>query len=153
MAMYHAGASPAAANSAATHFTFHTNGRRARISDIMITTTTAVATSVGIGQAANNATPPVASTSVTPSAMDFNTTAPDPAAVSRLDTAWSTAPTVPSPFWRKFTLAATIGSGVIIGRGEPERMILGQTTAQWMTFWNHGGSAGAALDCYVVYDE
>lgn len=153
MPLFNSGATTPAATSAAAYATFHTNARRASIREMGFFTQAATASSVSLGIAGNNATPPAASTSATPQAADVNTTSPDAAAVSRLDTAWSTAPTVPATFMRKFTLGAAVGQGVIFKLAPEERIILGQTTAQWLTFWNHGVSAGSALDMYVMHDE
>jgi len=108
-------------------------------------TTGATSTSIGFGVPANTPSSPF--TSFTPQAHD----AADAASTVTTGTAWTTAPTAPTTFWRKVTLGAAVGAGVIWKVALDERWIRGTST--FWVWWNHGGSTSAAFDSYLESDE
>lgn len=134
-----------AAGTAAAYDTVNTGAnRRAFVREMGLSTTAATSSSIGFGVPANT---PVATTTIVPQPHD----AADATSTALLGTAWSTAPTAPSVFWRKFTLGAAVGAGLIWKLALDERMILAKSA--WFTHWNYGGATAAALDSYVEYDE
>lgn len=145
MPTFTAGATTPGAGAAAAYDTENTGAnRRGFLRELGFSTTTAVASSIGLGVPANT---PVATTTITPQAHD----AADAASTVLVGTAWSTAPTVPATFFRKFTLGAAVGAGVIWKLALDERIILAKST--WFTAWNYGAATASPLDCYVEYDE
>lgn len=155
MAGFRAGATTPAAASAAPYATIRAVTRRVRIMEMVLFTTAATASSISCGTPANNNTM-VATTSITPLPTILDNVTNDAAATAKLDTAWSTAPTVPGTFGEKLTLGATIGQGYVLKRvmDYKEPITLGfATNPQVLVVWNHGGSAGSALDMYVLLDE
>lgn len=128
---------------AAAYCTLHTGAtRRARIWEITVTTTAGTASSVGVGKPANT---PVATTSTLVQALDSN----DPAGTVNLDTAWSTAPTVPAQFWRRFAIPATSGSGFTWIFQRP----LIVPVSSWICLWNFGAATAAICAAYFSIDE
>lgn len=145
MPTFTAGATTPAAGTAAAYATINTGAnRRAFVREMGLSTTAATASSIGFGIPANT---PVTTTTQTPQPHD----PADAASTALLGTAWSTAPTAPTTFWRKFTLGAAVGAGVIWKLALDERMVLAKST--WMTWWNYGGATASALDMYCEYDE
>lgn len=140
----------AAAASAAAYATFNAGStRRAKIRELGLFTRAATASNIVVGHPANEGTPPVASTSIVPVAHDPADTA---AALARLGTAWSTAPTAPSVSMRAATLGAAVGAGVIWKLALDELIVLG--LSGWLAIWNPtGGATGSALDVYVEHEE
>lgn len=69
------------------------------------------------------------------------------------DTAWTTAPTVTAASrLNRFTLPATIGSGVIWTF--PEGLFIRSATAtDILVIWNEGAAAGSVLNGYAVWGE
>lgn len=144
MAFEVGGTTPAAA-SAAAYATLNTGAnRRGKIRELGWTTTAATASSVGLGVPANT---PVASTTITPLAQDSQ----DATGSVLLGTAWSTAPTAPTTFFRKLTVGAAIGAGIAWPWPSDARLTMQKST--WLTLWNYGGAAGSALDVYVQLSE
>jgi hypothetical protein len=134
--------SVAAANGAA-YCTIHTGAtRRMRLWEVGFFTAAGTIASVGIGTPANT---PVATTSVLGLANQVN----DPTATVNVDTAWSTAPTVPAKFFRQVTLPATAGSGMIWVFQRP--LLIG--VSSWLTLWNFGAATGPILDGYFSWEE
>ena len=133
---------PAAANGAA-YATIHTGAtRRCKIWEISAFVTAATSSSVGLGVPANV---PAATTSELGQALTVN----DPAATVNVDTAWSTAPTAPAHFFRRFVIPATIGTGFIWVFQRP--LIVG--VSSWLTLWNYGAAPGAVLSANFSWDE
>lgn len=134
-----------AAGSAAAYATLGTTAnRRALVREQGWFTTAATASSIGMGIPANT---PTTQTTSTPQPHD----AADASSTATLATAWSTIPTAPSTFWRKVTLGAAVGAGVIWKVALDERWILAKSA--FFVWWNYGGSTGSALDAYLEYDE
>jgi hypothetical protein len=145
MPTFTSGVTTPAAGTAAGYATISAAAaRRAFWREMGISTTAATASSISLGLAGNT---PVQTTSSTPQAHDTN----DAAATASIGTAWSTAPTVPANFMRKFTLGAAVGAGVIWKLALDERIALAKSA--FHVLWNHGGATGSALDSYVEYDE
>jgi hypothetical protein len=145
MAKYSVGVVTPAAASAAAYATIHTAaGDRARILEIGAFTTAATASRIALGRKNNT---PVATTSVLGQAED----PADTAAVTNVDTAWSTAPTAPANFLRRASLAAVIGAGVVWTWPVGKELII--PVSDWLIIWNDGASAGSALAFYAVWDE
>lgn len=143
MARYSAGVRTIGAAAGAAYATFHCPaGRDARIREIGIATSAATLSSVGLGRPANT---PVATTSVLGQAEDTSSGA----ALCNVDTAWSTAPTAPTVFMRRFAIPATAGIGFIWTWDQG----LIVPTSGWIVLWNFGAGAGAALDAYITWDE
>lgn len=137
-------ATPAAASGAA-YATFHTGAnRRAFIRKLIVTTTSATQTQMGLILSSNT---PVATTSTTPQPYD----AADATSTAALDTAWSTAPTVGTNYLQVFTLGAAVGAGLTDKWALDERIILAKSV--WLVLWNLGASGGAACSVTVEYDE
>lgn len=135
---------PAAANGAA-YATIHTaSTARARIQEIHAYTTAATASRVAIGRKNNT---PVATTSVLGQAED----PADAAAVTNVDTAWSTAPTTPAQFLRRASLVASIGAGFVWTWPIGKELII--PVSEWLIVWNDGAAAGSALALTVVWEE
>lgn len=149
MAIYEMAAiTPAAAAGAAYCTVRGAAGQRVRVVEIGISATTAVASSIGLDRPANT---PVATTSVLGRKRD----PADAASIANIDTAWSTAPTVPSAFMRRVVLPATIGAGWVWTFTDENPLILDTAAGanQWVVLWNFGAGAGAALAVYVVTRE
>ncbi len=146
MPTYRNGVLSATPTNAAAYWTFNTPTRRAWIREIDVALVTAVLSQIDFGVPANEATPPVVSTSTTPEGDSA-----DIAATARIGTAWSTAPTVPGTFRNGTILAAVIGSGWVWAW--PEKALEVVKIAGWRTIWNRGGSTAGQLLVSVVYDE
>lgn len=146
MPTYRVGFASATPASAANYATINSATRRAKICELDVSLLTAVQSQFGIGIPANEATPPVVSTSITPVGDPA-----DIAATARIGTAWSTAPTVPSVFDHQYVLAATIGAGWAKKwePGKEDTLKIGG----WRTIWNSGGSTAGQLLVSIVYDE
>lgn len=144
MAQYEVSVVTPAAASGAAYATIHTaSTERAFISQIHCWTTAATASRVAIGRKNNT---PVATTSVLGQAVD----PADAAAVTNVDTAWSTAPTAPATFLRRASLAASIGAAVLWPWQSPGLVI---PVSDWLIIWNDGAAAGSALALTVVWNE
>lgn len=142
-APYELGVLTAAPITGAAYCSLHTGAtRRARIWEITCTSTAGTASSVGVGIPANT---PVATTSELVQALDRN----DPAGTVNADTAWSTAPTTPAHFWRRFAIPATAGSGFTWIFQRP----LIVPVSSWICLWNFGGATAAILTAYFSLDE
>ena len=116
--------------------------RRARIWEISAFATAATASPMGLGVPANI---PVATTSELGQALTVN----DPAATVNVDTAWSTAPTAPAHFFRRYGIPATIGSGFIWVFQRP--LIIG--VSSWLVLWNYGAATAGICSLNVSWDE
>ena len=116
------------------------SGRPMRLLELGVSVSAATVSSVGLGLAANA---PVASTTTLGESQD-NT-----AGAGGVGTAWTTAPTAPAKFKRRFVIPATIGLGFIWRFDSPGILIADQK----LVLWNFGAAAGAALDIYCVWDE
>lgn len=146
MPTFEAGVTTPAAGAAAAYLTLNTGAnRRGLLREQGFFTTAATSSSIGMNVPANT---PTNQTNVTPVAKD----AADATATVSLATAWSTVPTAPTAvYFRKVTLGAAVGAGVIWKVALDERWILAKS-AYWV-WWNYGGASGAALDCYLELDE
>lgn len=123
--------------------------RRAYVREMsMFLNTAVVANSTGLGRPAAKA--------VTP-ANQFLVQAQDPAnaaGVTQWSTTWATPPTVPSPFLRRFDLAGTVGSGVILTWPADGELIIPSTTGiSALVFWNASAGTGPAANFYTVLGE
>jgi hypothetical protein len=145
MPTYEAGNTTPAAGSAAAYATFNTNARRGFIREMGMFTTAATASSIGFGVPGNT---PSTFSGVTPQPKD----AADIASTCTLAVNWTTVPTTPTTFFRKVTLGAAVGAGVIWKVALDERWILG-TGTKYFVWWNYAGTTAAALDMYEENDE
>lgn len=137
--------SPAAPATAAAYCSLLTTAnRRALLREVGASTTTAVASSIGLGVPANT---PTVTTSIVPQAHDVA----DAVSTTLMITVHGTAPTSPTIFFRKFTLGAAVGAGVIWKLALDERIIMAKTT--WFTAWNYGAGTASQVDFYFEYDE
>ena len=134
-----------AATTGAAYATIHTGASyRARILEIGVATSAATLSSIGLGTPANT---PVATTSTLGQVYDTA----DGVATTNADTAWSTAPTAPTIFMRRFAIPATSGAGLIWTFDPTAPLILAKSS--WLCLWNFGGSTAAACDVYFVWEE
>lgn len=102
----------------------------------------ATASTYGIGRSANT---PTQTSPVTVLAEDVDR----PAGSSGMAVAWSVAPTVPTQFYRRASLPATIGAGMIWTF--PRGLVLGAGAAS-MLVWNLATNS-ASLNFWFVVDE
>lgn len=112
-----------------------------RIMEINVSLGAATASTYGIGRAANT---PVQTAGVTFLQENPN----DPAGNTKAAVAWGTAPTVPANFFRRISLAATVGAGVIWTF--PRGLLLAASAA--MEFWNLATNS-ASVNVSWVIDE
>ena len=143
--MYEVAVRTPAAASAAAYATIHTPaGAKARIREIGAFTSAATLSPIGLGRPANT---PVATTSVLGQALDPLLGA----SLNNVDTAWSTAPTAPTQFFKRIALPATAAVGVIWAWSAEAPLIV--PVSAWVVLWNFGGSTAAALDVYIKWEE
>jgi len=118
-----------------------TSTDRAAILEIGIFLAAATASTYGIGRPqAIGVTP---TTPVTVLAEDYAA----PAGTVQTALAWGTGPTVPTYFFRRIALPATIGTGVIWTF--PRGLIIPVSSS--IVLWNL--ATNGVVDCYVVIDE
>lgn len=112
-----------------------------RIMEIGVNLGAATASTYGLGRSGNvpTQTSPVLLQAENPG---------DPAAVTGLAVAWSVAPTVPAQFFRRTSLPATVGTGIIWTF--PRGLVLAVTTS--MLLWNLATNA-ASVNAWWVADE
>lgn len=125
--------------------------RRVSICELGIFTRAATSSNVFVGHPANEATPPVATGTVTPGPHDPADTA---AALARIAATWTTAPTQPAAPLYQFTLGAAVGAGFVrkFAPGSDDCIKLG--LSGWLAIFNPaGGATGSALDVYCEFDE
>jgi hypothetical protein len=146
MTTYRVGFASATPANAAAYATFNSATRKALIHEVNISLLTAVQSRVSLGIPANEATPPVVSTSITPVGRPS-----DIAATARIGTAWSTAPTAPTVFEYDVVLAAVIGAGWVWKWAPDEYLEV--KIAGWRTLWNQGGATAGQLIVNVLYEE
>lgn len=127
---------------AGAYCSIHTGAtRRLKLWEVGFFSTAPTVSPVGIGVPANT---PAASTSV----LGANLTVNDPAATVNVDTAWSTAPTVPAKMYRQTQLPATTGSGMIWVFQRP--LII--AVSSWLCLWSTA-TAPAILQGYFSWEE
>lgn len=150
MGWYEGGIASVAAAAAASYATLKGDTTRdVELDELAMYCNAATASSILLGRPANT---PVDTTTVL-----LNARKPDSqvAALTRWGTAWSTAPTVPTVVFRRITLPATIGAGVVwvwaYGFGIDLSKTVGST--MWLVLWNFGAGAGSVLNCYAVVEE
>lgn len=146
MPNFEVGVTTTAAGAAAAEVTMNAAAsRRVFLREQGFFTTAATASSIGMNTPANT---PTNQTSSTPLPLDTN----DATGTSSVATAWSTVPTAPTNvYFRKCTLGAAVGAGVIWKKALDEPWVLAKS-AYWV-WWNYGGATGAALDCYFELVE
>jgi hypothetical protein len=112
-----------------------------RIMEVGINLLTATASTYGLGRAGNTPTQtaPVLVQAEVPG---------DPAGVSGCAVAWSVAPTVPTQFFRRVSLPATAGAGVIWTF--PRGLVL--AAGATMLLWNLATNS-ASMNAWWVVDE
>lgn len=126
----------AAAMDAKTGATF-----RSAIMEVSIQLVTATASTYGLGRAGNT---PTQTSPVLVLAEDPN----DGTGVTGVAVAWSVAPTIPANFFRRVSLPATQGSGVIWVF--PRGLILAPSSS--MVIWNLATNSASA-NAHLVVDE
>lgn len=146
MPVYRLGFTAASAANAAAYATLNCPTRKGNVHEIDFSLNTAVQTFLGYGTPANEATPPVVSSSATPVGKPS-----DIACTARVGTAWSTAPTVPAAYVDQKSLAAVIGSGWTLKWAPDEFDEI--KIAGWRTIWNAGGSTGGSVFVTFLFDE
>ena len=148
MPRYTAGITSTAAASGAAYAKIKAGAtRRIYVREIGITVAASTLSPVGIGRPATEGTNSATTVPVPEDAGDATTGAV-------LETAWSVAPTVPAVFMGKMVIPATAGAGFIWtwpGAGSDKCLVVAVSTG--IILWNYGGSAGSALDLYIVYEE
>jgi hypothetical protein len=112
-----------------------------RIMEVGLNLLTATASTYGLGRSGN--TP----TQTSPVLVQAENPA-DPAGLTGCAVAWSVAPTVPAQFFRRVSLPATAGAGVIWTF--PRGLIL--AAAGTMLLWNLATNS-ASTNAWVVVDE
>ncbi len=146
MPNYRAGFASATPANAAAYATLNAPTRKANVHQVDFSLLTAVQSWIGFGTPANEATPPVVSTSITPVGKPS-----DIACTGRIGTAWSTAPTAPTVFVDNKILANVIGSGWTL-KWAPEEFDEIKI-AGWRTLWNAGGATAGQLLITMLFDE
>lgn len=147
MASYKCAVLSATPLTGAPYWTLNSPTRLAKIHSMKVSLATAVLSQVAMGTPANEATPPVVSSSTTPIGTDPNQIA----ATARIGTAWSTVPTVPAVFEDEVWLAGVIGSAWVF-QEDPT----GWTTLKiggWRVLWNRNAGTAGQLSVSVLYDE
>lgn len=147
MPIYRAGFTGAATPAnAAAYATLNSPTRKALVHQIDMVNITTTACQVGFGIPANEATPPVVSTSITPVGRPS-----DIAATARIGTAWSTAPTAPTVMDDEKFIAGVAGAGYTMkwAPDEYDELKIGG----WRTMWNRSGSAAGTMMFTFLYEE
>jgi len=116
--------------------------RVARIFEIKVFTSTAVALSVGV---IRSATVGATFTSATPQAEDVRSVA----STCAVDTAITTAPTIGTVYMEKIVLPAVIGSGMIWTF--PQGLVV--PVSAGLLLWNFGAATGPAVEVSWIHDE
>lgn len=150
MPFYEQGLASVAAATGAAYLTMHASTTdSARLREFGAFCNAATASPFLIGRPANT---PVATTSVLFNAINPDT---DTAAITNMDTAWSTAPTTPTVIYRRVALPATIAAGIIFVWNEGEEILMSKTAGsnQWIVIWNYSGSTGSVLNTYAKIRE
>jgi hypothetical protein len=117
-----------------------TAGNRCRLLELGMTATAATAQTLGLGRPQAQGITPV---NVLFQAEDFA----EVASVSNASLSWGTSPTVPLQFYRRLSLPATIGAGMI---WTFPRSLWVPINAS-LVLWNI--TSGAALDIWAVIEE
>lgn len=145
MATYSLAVQTVAAASGAAYASIHApSTRTARILEVHAFVNAATASSIGLGLAGNS---PVASASVVGDPDDPLSGA----SLVNVDTAWSTAPTVPAKFKRRFVSPNTAGSGIIWTFPRDRPLIV--DVSKYLVLWNFGGAAGSVLSATFCWEE
>ena len=113
-----------------------------RIMELGLNLGAATQSSYGIGRTGNTAT------QTSPTLLQAENPG-DPAALTGCAVAWSVAPTVPSQFFRRVIMPATIGAGIIYTF--PRGLILAAAAAS-LCLWNITANS-ASTNVHVVADE
>lgn len=111
-----------------------------RIMEVGVSLGAATASTYGLGRAGN--------TPVQTSGVALLGENPNDTGVTKAAVAWGTPPTVPANFFRRISLPATVGAGVIWTF--PRGLILAAAAA--MEFWNLATNS-ANVNVYWVVDE
>jgi hypothetical protein len=146
MPVYKAGFTAATPANGAAYATLNCPTRKGNVHEIDYSLNTAVQSFLGYGTPANESTPPVVSTSITPVGKPS-----DIACTGRVGTAWSTAPTVPTVYVDQKVLAAVIGSGWVVKWATDEFDEI--KIAGWRVIWNAGGSTAGSVFISITFDE
>jgi hypothetical protein len=112
-----------------------------RVMEIAANLGAATSSTYGIGRAGNT---PVQTSTTTLQAENPS----DPAGQTKAAVTWSSAPTVPAAFFRRITLPATIGAGIIWTF--PRGLVLAASAA--LEFWNLAVNS-ANTNVWWVVDE
>jgi hypothetical protein len=112
-----------------------------QIMEIGVNLGAATASTYGIGRAGNT---PVQTSGIAVLQENPN----DPTGLSKIAVAWGTAPTVPTNFFRRISLPATIGAGVIWTF--PRGLIVAASAA--IEFWNLATNS-ASVNVHWVVNE
>lgn len=113
-----------------------------------VTLRAATASSIGLILAATQGTPSTSS----PGVSEVPLSAAG-ASVSRVNTAWSVAPTVGSVFLRQIVLPATAGTSFAWEWTEENPLIIDPAAAASLLIWNFGVGAGSILDVNLRWFE
>jgi hypothetical protein len=114
---------------------------RPRLMELGITISAATASVFGLGRPAAIGTTPT--TPVTVLAEDTG----DPAGTITTALAWATAPTVPANFFRRVSLPATVGAGIIWTF--PRGLVIAVSSS--VVVWNI--TTNSLADIWIVVDE
>lgn len=115
---------------------------RPRVMELGYVNGASTASTYGYGRSANTAT------QTTPVLVQAEDPA-DAAALTGCAVAWSVAPTLPAQFFRRASIPATVGAGIIFTF--PRGLALGNSSAS-LVQWNLATNS-AACNVYVVVDE
>jgi hypothetical protein len=145
MAIYSiANRTSATANAAAAQETIAGSNLGYRLLEFGLSINAASASVFGIGRPAATGITPTSPQTVL--AEDGGNTA---AGNTTTALAWGTGPTVPANFFRRVSLPATIGAGIIWTF--PRGIIVLKTLST--VLWNPGGGSNSVADSWVVLDE
>lgn len=150
MAFYEVGFASVAATTGAAYSSFKGDtGASAFLRETGSFCNAATASSLLLGRPANT---PVDTTTTVGNAVNPDASE---AAVGRIASTWSTAPTTPTVVFRRILLPATIGAGIIWVWNPGEEIVTSKTagTTNWVVWWNYGAGTGSVLNQYVKWVE
>jgi len=142
MALYSLSLASTVTGSAAPSWDCKPSTNESKIMEVGVVNGAATACTYGYGRSANNPTQ-------TSGVALLDEQGGGGVAVATCAVAWSTAPTVPTQFYRRVYLAATIGVGYIYSI--PKGILMQTATASFVQ-WNIAASS-ALVSVHVVSDE
>lgn len=137
MAFYETSVVTGATASAAAHCSLRTGASDVSLRFVEFFNTVATANAVGIGYKGAG--------TVTPTTSQLGTVlgGVKPASLENVDTAWSAAPAIPATFFKRMSIAASQGTGMIFTWQKDGPLIIPANST--IVLWNIGAAAGGIL--------